>query len=63
MSESYLKRKYRVFENEWWRDITTDMVLEVVDEGEQYVVLDVPGVRLQKVYLTMLAEDFEQVED
>lgn len=58
---SYLKKKYRVIENYWWRDITTEMVLEVISEGDWFVVLDVPGIREQKVPLTMLRVDFEEV--
>lgn len=58
---SYLKKKYRVVENDWWRDITTDMVLEVIGESDWYVILDVPGIREQQVPLTMLKVDFEEV--
>lgn len=58
---SYLKKKYRVVENDWWRDITTDMVLEVIGESDWYVILDVPGIREQRVPLTMLKVDFEEV--
>lgn len=62
MSDStYVGKKYRVLEDDWWQDITIDMVLDVIDESDWFVVLDVPGIRHQKVPLTMLRVDFEEV--